>query len=91
MEVENVAGTIMAAEAGADIVQLEKLPHQSVREVAQKVKNINKATVIAAAGGINDANAEPYAAAGADVLVSSWMYFGKPADYTVSIRRSRKK
>ncbi len=87
VEVETVHDAIMAADAGADIVQLDKLSPESVREVTETVKSTTgKETIIAAAGGINDMNAEAYAATGADVLVSSWMYFGKPADYKVTIR-----
>lgn len=88
VEVGSEGDAIMVAQAGADIVQLDKLPHESVRKVAEAVKHSGSQTVIAAAGGINDTNAEAYAEAGADVLVSSWMYFGKPADFKVVIRKA---
>lgn len=88
VEVESVNDAIMVAEAGADIVQLDKLSHESVREASEKIKLINKGAAVAAAGGITDRNAEDYAAAGADIIVSSWMYFGKPADYKVTIRKT---
>jgi molybdenum transport protein len=35
---------------------------------------------ISAAGGIDADNAADYAATGVDVLVTSWVYFGKPED-----------
>ena len=35
---------------------------------------------MAAAGGINEDNAKAYAATGVDLLVTSAMYWGKPAD-----------
>ncbi|UZJ42406.1 ModD protein [Prosthecochloris sp. SCSIO W1101] len=88
VEVESIHDAITVAEAGADIVQLDKLSHESVRKIAEMLKQGGNGTTIAAAGGINDTNAEKYAAAGADVLVSSWMYFGKPADYKVIIRKT---
>lgn len=88
VEVESVSDAIKAAEAGADIVQLDKLPNESVRKVSEALKHSRHKTIIAAAGGITDTNAETYAAAGADVLVSSWMYFGKPADFRVTIRKT---
>lgn len=88
VEVESIHDAITVAEAGADIVQLDKLSHESVRKIAEMLKQGGNGTTIAAAGGINDTNAEKYAAAGADVLVSSWMYFGKPADYKVVIRKT---
>ena len=43
--------------------------------------------VIAAAGGINAANAAEYAATGVDVLVTSWVYFGKPEDIKMKFSR----
>ena len=39
--------------------------------------------VIAAAGGINLENVKAYAASGVDLLVTSAMYWGKPADIAV--------
>lgn len=88
VEVGTEDDAIMVAQAGTDIVQLDKLPHESVRKIAEAIKHNGRKTVIAAAGGINDTNAEAYAEAGADVLVSSWMYFGKPADFKVVIRKA---
>ena len=38
---------------------------------------------INAAGGINGDNAAEYAATGVDVLVTSWPYWGRPADMKV--------
>ena len=43
--------------------------------------------VIAAAGGINADNAGEYAAAGVDILVTSWVYFGKPEDIKMKFSR----
>jgi len=87
VEVTTLHDAAMAAKAGADIIQLDKLPPDSVAEIVSGVKAAAEHAVIAAAGGVNAQNAESYAAAGADVLVSSWMYFGKPSDYKVVVRR----
>ncbi|MBF0586125.1 ModD protein [Prosthecochloris sp. N3] len=87
VEVESLDHAVLAARAGADIIQIDKLPHETVAAIVAEAKAISPSVVIAAAGGINASNAEAYAAAGADVLVSSWMYFGKPADYKVIVRR----
>jgi molybdenum transport protein len=46
---------------------------------------LNPSLVINAAGGVNSANAREYAASGADVLVTSWVYFGKPFDIKMKI------
>lgn len=87
VEVEGLEDALLAARAGADIIQVDKLPPASIAAIVSEVKKECPATVIAAAGGVNSQNAEAYAAAGADVLVSSWMYFGKPADYKVVVRK----
>lgn len=39
----------------------------------------------ALAGGVNGENAAAYARAGADMLVTSWVYFGKPFDIKMKI------
>lgn len=88
VEVESVGDALMVAEAGTDIIQLDKLPPSSVHEVSTTLKSKNLGTIIAAAGGINADNAADYAEAGADVLVSSWMYSGRPSDYRVTIRKT---
>jgi len=41
--------------------------------------------LIAAAGGVNAANGAEFAAAGADILVTSAPYWGKPLDVAVRI------
>ena len=45
-----------------------------------------KAITILAAGGVNGDNAAAYAATGVDVLVTTWPYFGRPADIKVVMR-----
>ena len=41
--------------------------------------------IISAAGGLNAANARAYAQTGVDFLVTTWPYFGKPADVKMQI------
>lgn len=89
VEVESMENARLAARSGADIIQLDKLDPASVSAIAAEVRTIDSRIVVAAAGGVNASNAAAYASAGADVLVSSWMYFGKPADYRVVIRKTR--
>ena len=71
------------ASAGADIVQLEKLSPVAVAHLRQTLGN--SPVRIAAAGGINSANAEGYARAGADILVTSAPYFAPPRDVAVTL------
>jgi len=67
--------------AGADILQLEKWPIAAVDRIKQQIPG----TRIAAAGGVNAANAADYARAGAAILVTSAPYFAGPRDVAVSI------
>ncbi len=66
--------------AGAHIVQCERFTYEELRNFVRLSEAINKNAVIAAAGGINAANAAEYAASGVGILVTSWVYFGKPQD-----------
>jgi molybdenum transport protein len=68
------------AQAGADVVQCDKFTPEIVASLVPRLRAINPRLKILAAGGVNADNAFDYAAAGADVLVTSWPYFGKPED-----------
>lgn len=83
VEVNSLADGMAAAEAGADVIQLEKF---SPGQVAEAVRALAPLGVhVAAAGGVNAANAAAYAEAGAHVLVSSAPYQAPPADIKVTI------
>lgn len=75
------------ARAGADAVQMDKMPAAELADCARQCRAINPRVLIVAAGGLRAENAASYAEAGADVLVSSWMYFGPPADIGVAFQR----
>ena len=70
--------------ADADILQLEKWPVEAVHRIKQHIAPGSR-TRLAAAGGINSANAEAYARAGADILVTSAPYFAPPRDVAVTL------
>jgi len=75
----------LAVAAHADVVQLEKFSVEQTAHVAAQVRRReDRRPIIAAAGGINAANAARYAAAGADVLVSSWPYQAPPRDVQIT-------
>jgi len=71
-------------QAGADILQLEKLSPEAVDRIKRSMP-AGSPTRVAAAGGINSANAESYARAGADILVTSAPYFAPPRDVAVTL------
>jgi molybdenum transport protein len=83
VEVVDAAQAEEAIRAGADVVQLERFSPAATRAVVEAVGG--GATVIAAAGGVNAANAAEYAAAGALVLVTSAPYSASPVDVKVRV------
>jgi molybdenum transport protein len=85
VEVAGLAEAIAFAEAGADVVQVEKFAPDAVAELRREVGRLYPRPLIAAAGGINAENAAAYAAAGADILVTSAPYWAKPRDVAVRI------
>jgi len=70
-------------DAGADVIQLEKCAPDTVAAVVRQAAG--RAVKIAAAGGVNAANAEAYARAGAHILVSSAPYSAAPRDVAVTL------
>ena len=87
VEVSDEAEALYWQAAGADILQLEKLPLDAVDRIRRSFP-ANAPTRIAAAGGINSANAEMYALSGADILVTSAPYFAPPRDVAVTLTAS---
>jgi molybdenum transport protein len=80
VEVTDEAGAVRAARAGADIIQVDKLAPDAMASLVRAVRAVAPRAAVAAAGGINLDNAAAYAATGVDLLVTSAMYWGKPAD-----------
>jgi molybdenum transport protein len=86
VEVTSEADAFGAAEAMADVIQLEKFAPDMVARVVHGIKKrLDGRPVIAAAGGINAQNACEYAKAGADTLVTSAPFYAKPVDIQVRI------
>lgn len=84
VEVADVAEALAAARAGAEVLQLEKFPPEQVAEVVAGLGPDWRGHV-AAAGGVTAANAAAYAAAGAQVLVTSAPFTAPPRDVAVWI------
>ncbi|MGC9449060.1 ModD protein [Cereibacter johrii] len=83
IEVTSIAAAEAAAEGGADVIQLEKFPPEAVAEAVRALEG--RPVRIAAAGGIHPGNAAAYAAAGAQVLVTSAPYQAPPRDVAVTL------
>lgn len=86
-EVSTESDALRLAKAGVDCLQLEKFTPEALRDIIPALRKLNSGIRILAAGGINADNAQEFAASGADVLVTSWVYFGKPQDIQVTMRR----
>jgi len=71
------------AEAGADVLQLEKLSPEAVA-ACRAALGSGVRPVLAVAGGLRAENAAAYAAAGADLLVTSAPYSAPPKDVQVT-------
>lgn len=85
IEVATIETALAAAEAGFDVMQLEKFAPPDVAALVERLAGASRRPVVAVAGGVNAANAAAYARAGADVLVTSSPYLAKPRDVQVRI------
>lgn len=80
VEAHTLEEALMVAYSGSDAIQLDKMTPEQFIDCANQCRAINPDICMIAAGAINGTNAAAYAKAGADVLVTSWMYFAPPAD-----------
>lgn len=65
VEVENLSGVLEALEAGADIIMLDNMDIQSIREA---VKVIDGRALIEVSGGVTEEKVIGYAEAGVDII-----------------------
>ncbi len=85
VEVDNETEARRWIDARVDILQLEKMSPDTVAQIASYARSHRHPTRIAAAGGINANNAEAYAQAGAQILVTSAPYWAPPRDVAVTL------
>jgi len=83
IEVLDQAAALTAVRGGADILQVDKIPAADLMALVQAVRWVKPDVVVAAAGGITIENAAAYAETGVDILVTSAVYWGAPADIAV--------
>lgn len=84
-EVNSIEAAVQLAQAGADVIQLEKFTPEQAAQAVQVLAALSPRPKVAAAGGVNAANAAAYAASGVDILVTSAPYQAPPADVQVVI------
>lgn len=85
IEVSTLEDGIAAAEAGFDVVQLERFSPEAVATLAAHLAGGPVRPRLAPAGGIHPGNAAAYARAGADLIVTSWPYTAPPRDIQVTL------
>ena len=88
VEVADVEEGVRAADLGADILQCDKMTPQDVAVLVARAKASHSGLIVSAAGGVNAGNAADYARTGADFLVTSWPYFGRPHDVKMRMSAS---
>ncbi|MBN1789130.1 MAG: ModD protein [Bacteroidales bacterium] len=86
VEVETPADALRVVKTGVDVVQLDKFSPADIRKIRKAILKSGSGTKLAAAGNITIKNVSDYAGSGADILVTSWPYYGEPADMTISIQ-----
>jgi molybdenum transport protein len=83
VEADTLAEALAIADAGADVVQIDKASPADVAALRRHCEGRTPRPLVAAAGGINAANAADYVRAGADVIVTSAPYTARPLDVKV--------
>jgi molybdenum transport protein len=87
IEADTYEEAVLSIDAGADVVQLDKFSLADFRKAAEYAASRSPRPLISAAGGVHKDNAALYAAAGADLIVTSAPYYAKPADVKVVLRQ----
>ncbi len=87
VEVADVEEAVRWAQAGADVLQLEKFAPERVAACRRLVDAARPGVKLAATGGVDAGNARAYADAGADLIVSSAPYWAPPRDVKVAFAR----
>jgi molybdenum transport protein len=90
IEVKSIDDAMAAVDAGFDVIQAEKFSPDQIAALNECLHEYIKGAGsvrprIAAAGGVNAANAAAYAKAGADIIVTSAPYLARPCDVQVNL------
>lgn len=86
IEAKDASEALDLARIGVDAVQIDKLPAPEMASLVNQIQEISPNALVVAAGGINLHNVATYAATGADILVTSSVYHGPPADLQVRLQ-----
>ena len=86
VECQNVAEALEAVEAGADIVMLDNLSCEELKEAAQHIKSRFPLILIEASGGITEANMHEYMHPSIDIISRGSLTQGYPCiDFSMKV------
>lgn len=77
----------LLAQAGVDGIQFDKVPAERMAVLVPQLRAIDPHLTLIAAGGVNMANCESYAAAGVDGIATTCLYSAKPVDMSVRMTK----
>jgi nicotinate-nucleotide pyrophosphorylase len=84
---DNVEDALLLGKAGADVLQVDKFTPEQVSELRARIPS-STTIFLDVAGGVNASNAETYAEAGTDVLVTSAPYYRLLRDVKVTFAKA---
>ncbi|MCG9536381.1 ModD protein [Providencia huaxiensis] len=85
VEADDYEQAILAINAQADIIQLDKLPIEQIQRLQELAKQQSWPCRLSIAGGINLKTIETFAQTGVPLLVTSAPYYAAPRDIKVKI------
>ncbi|HHR5882878.1 TPA: ModD protein [Providencia alcalifaciens] len=88
VEADDYQQALLAIDANADIVQLDKLPVEQIQQLQRLVNEKKSRCRLSIAGGVNLQTIESFAQTGVPLLVTSAPYYANPRDIKVQIFKS---
>jgi molybdenum transport protein len=85
VEVKTSEEALLLAKSSIDSLQIDKMPVNELSKLVGKLKEINPQLFISASGNINEENVGSFAETGINMIITSYPYYGKPADLQVNI------
>ncbi|KXA99279.1 hypothetical protein AKJ42_03445 [candidate division MSBL1 archaeon SCGC-AAA261C02] len=81
VEVDSLEETIEATEAGTDVVMLDNMSPEEIKEIIRELEEsgLRDKVILEASGGVNPSNVKEYASTGVDIISSSYMTMQAPA------------
>jgi molybdenum transport protein len=85
VEVKTSADALLMAQSSIDCLQIDKMAVGELTKLVKDLKKINPKIILSASGNITEENIGSFAETGIDMIITSYPYYGKPADLHVNI------